>query len=124
MQEEINSLAKSKTLAAVREDIDRWEGKLQEYDKCGGDHMSDKTKTIVALKMLPPTAPSSLKMALKDIRDFEVFKDELRSNIKYLQDFGGLGGPAAHMAQNDLTKWWSHSPIGLCYSLHVESLLR
>ena len=57
--------------------------------------MSDKTKIIVCLKMLPQTTPSSLKMALKGIKDFEGFKDELRSNIKYLHDFGGLA--SAHL---------------------------
>ena len=34
-------------------------------------------------------------MALKGVTNFEVFKDELRSNIKYLEDFGGLG--SAHL---------------------------
>ena len=45
----------------------------------------------------PP--PSSLKMALKDARDFEQFKDELRGSIKYLQDFGGLA--SVHMIGSD-----------------------
>ena len=44
--------------------------------------------------MLPTITPSSLKMALKGIGDFEMFKDELRNNIKYLQDFSGLTGAA------------------------------
>ena len=95
MQSDINVPAKSKRLGDVMDDIEAWEGRLLDYYKCGGDHMSDKTKIIVCLRMLPPTTPSSLKMALKDLKDFEVFKDELRNNIKYLQDFGGLA--AAHL---------------------------
>ena len=99
MQGDINVPSKSKRLTDVMEDIDTWEGLLLEYHKCGGDPMSDKTKIIVCLKMLPQTTPSSLKMALKGIKDFEVFKDELRTNIKYLQDFGGLA--SAHMIGED-----------------------
>ena len=64
--------------------------------------MFDKTKIIVCLSMLPQTTPSSLKMALKDLREFEAFKDELRSDIKYLQDFGGLA--SAHILGDGSTE--------------------
>ena len=100
MHGDVNKPNVSARLADVMEDIDKWEGKLIEYYKCGGDVLSDKTKKIVVLKMLPPNTPSSLKMALKGIGDFETLKDELRNNIKYLQDFGGLTGAAAHLAHD------------------------
>ena len=83
------------------EDIDSWEGKLLEYYKCGGDqrpHVRQDDNHRV-----PPHAaaqhPSSLKMALKDLRDFEQVKDESAATFKYLQDFGGLA--SAHMVGTD-----------------------
>ena len=99
MHGDVNKPAVSHRLTDVMDDVDKWEGQLLEYYKCDGDALSDKTKKIVVLKMLPPNTPSSLKMELKGIQDFETFRDGLRNNIKYLQDFGGLSGAAAHMAQ-------------------------
>ena len=99
MQSDVNVPPKSKRLADVMDDIDTWEGQLLEYYKLGGDHMSDRTKIIIYLRMLPQATPSSFKMAFKGVGDFESSKDELRSNIKYLQDFGGLA--AAHVMADE-----------------------
>ena len=89
MHGDVHRPAPSKRLADVLGDIDRWEGMLVEFYRCGGAKLHDKTKVIVAMKMLPPNTPASLKMALKGIHCFETFKDELRQNIKFLEDFSG-----------------------------------
>ena len=92
MQREVNAPKQSKKLSEYMEDLAVWEGELTEYHKCGGDPMSDKTKIIIALRMLPFNTPSGIKVPLKTQKDFEDFKDQVRSDIRFLQDFGGSGG--------------------------------
>ena len=98
MHGDVHRPPSSKRLAEVMGDIDRWENMLVEFYRCGGEPLTDKTKVIIAMKMLPSTTPASLKMALKGIYCFEKFKDELRQNIKFLEDFSG----PAHMAQANM----------------------
>ena len=64
---------KSKKLSDVVKDTDQWEAQLFNDYKRGGDHMFERTQ-IVCLRMLPARTPSSLKIALKGISEFEIFK--------------------------------------------------
>ena len=90
----------SKRLTDVIGDIEAWEGRLTEYYRCGGDRLSDRTKVITAIDMLPPDTPHTLMLALKDMRDLEKLKDQLRQDIRFLEDFGGLKKAAAHIIEN------------------------
>ena len=92
----------SKRLADVIADIEAWEGRLVEYYRCGGDRLSDRTKVITAIDMLPPDTPHSPMLALKDVRDIEKLKDQLRQDIRFLEDFGGLRKVGAHIVENPL----------------------
>ena len=96
----INNPPPSKRLSDVMSDLETWENRLVDYYRCGGDPISEKTKVIIGLKMLPSTAPASLKLALKGIHNFEKFKDEVRQNIRFLEDFGP-GHATAHMVGDD-----------------------
>ena len=60
--------------------------------------MSDNTEISIGLRMIPANTLSSLKFALRAIKKIEPYKDEVRSSVKYLQNYGALGGAAAHMA--------------------------
>ena len=81
MHGDVHRPPSSKRLADVMYDIDKWETLLREYYRCGGSPLTDKTKVVVAMKMLPPSTPASVKMALNSIASFEAFKAELGQNI-------------------------------------------
>ena len=90
----------SKKQTDVIADIETWEGELTEYYKCGGDILTDRTKVLTALGMMPPETPHSLMLTLKDLRDLNKFKDQLRQDIRFLEDFGGLRKAAAHIVES------------------------
>ena len=90
----------SKRLTEVIADIEAWEGRLTEYYRCGGDRLSERTKVITAIDMMPPDTPHTVMLALKDMRDLEKLKDQLRQDIRFLEDFGGLKKAAAHIVEN------------------------
>ena len=75
---------------------DMWENKLLDFYRCGGDPFSDGTKVIIGLKMLPQGTPSSVMMALRTIRCFESFKDELRTNIRFPRGLRLVARPLTH----------------------------
>ena len=101
MHNGIHSPAQSRRLADVMMNIDTWESHLREYYECGGDAIPDKTKIVIAMGMLPPTAPASLRRALRGITEFDAFKHELRGEIKFLEDYGGLPGGGANVLHDD-----------------------
>ena len=101
MHNSIHSPTPSRRLADVMMTIDTWESQLREYYECAGDMIPDKTKIVIAMTMPPQVAPASLRRALRGISDFDTFKHELRGEIKFLEDLGGLPGGGANMLHDE-----------------------
>ena len=94
MHRDVHHPPMSKNLQEVMADIDTWEGHLTEFVACGGPPLPEMTKVISAMGILPKDTPTYIKMCLKDVEDLESFKDSLRQNIQFLNDFSGRGSPA------------------------------
>ena len=87
----------AKNIKEVIQNLNTWEGELDEYYRCGGEKLSEITKLRTAHKMLPDATPSSVGLSVKCCVNYDAFKKELRTTLRYLEDFGGMKGAAAHM---------------------------
>ena len=87
----------SKNTKEVIQDLNTWEGELDEYYRCGGEKLSEITKLRTAHKMLPDATPSSVRLSVKSCLNYDAFKKELRTTLRYLEYFGRMKGAAAHM---------------------------
>ena len=52
------------------------------------------------MKKLPHNTPSQVRRALRDIKDYSLFKHELHGEIRYLEDYGGMPA-AAHVVNQE-----------------------
>ena len=59
--------------------------------------MPDGTKVIIAMGMLPLSTNSSVRLALKGLRDYASFKDTLRENVRFQEEHGGGGYGSANL---------------------------
>ena len=100
MHRDVHNPPMSRSLQHVMEDIDTWEGQLTEFVAAGGAPLPEMTKVISAMGILPKDTPTYVKMCLKDIEDLESFKDALRQNIQFLNDFTNRGNPGAHVLED------------------------
>ena len=96
MHKDVTRPTASRRLTDVMRDLEKWESKLAEYYRFGGDQLSDKTLPLTALDMLPSRTNPSVHMAIHTARTYEELKVTLRKTITYLEDHGALGGPSAH----------------------------
>ena len=105
MHKDITRPPPSKTLGEYENDLDRWEGDLEEYYRCGGEVMGVKTKVLTAKDMLPSDTDAAVHLAVKnDIDDYDSYRKNIRESIQYLTDHGVIGrrrGGAAQALEED-----------------------
>ena len=85
MHNNIFAPATSKRLGEVLPDIDKWEGALNSFYRLGGTTIPDMTKVMIAMGTLPARTNTSIRLALKGITDYAVFKDTLQDNVRFLE---------------------------------------
>ena len=90
----------AKNPGEVMEAIDNWEGIEREYYRCGGPMIDEMTRVVIVMKILPPQTPAHLKLSLRKITEYEDLKDEVRANIRFLEDHGGLKSAGAHVVED------------------------
>ena len=56
-----------KRLADVERDLDKWESDLDEYYRCGGDRLGERTVVFTAKTILPPSTGAAVWMAVKKL---------------------------------------------------------
>ena len=62
--------------------------------------MFELTMLRTAHKMLPEATPSSVRPAVRNCANYDSFKKELRTTLRYLEDYGGMkGAAAAHVVE-------------------------
>ena len=49
--------------------------------------------------MLPDTTPASVRPSVKNCAKYDTFKRELRTTLRYLEDFRGMKSGAAHVVE-------------------------
>ena len=54
----------SKGLSDLLHDLDVWEGERDEYYRCGGDRLSDRSEIMTARKIFPSGTPDSYRVAV------------------------------------------------------------
>ena len=118
MHRDVHNPPMSRGLQHVMEDIDAWEGQVTEFVAAGGAPLPEITKVISAMGILPKDTPTYVKMQLKDIEDLESFKDNLRQNIQFMNDFTNRGAPGAHLLEDP------RSPMPGGGSIESPTLLR
>ena len=89
MHRDIINPKASKSLNDLLHDLNVWEGERDEYYRCGGDRLSDRSEIMTAHKLFPANTPESYRTAVRYCRSFDEFKRELRDTMRYLEDSGG-----------------------------------
>ena len=102
MHDRVTHPKASKTVKDVIQDLNIWEDELAEYYRCGGEHLTELTKLRTAHKMLPDSTPSSVRLSVKNCVSYDTFKKELRTTLRYLEDYGGMKGATAHMVEQPM----------------------
>ena len=97
MHDQVTHPKPSKHVKEIIQDLNTWEGELDEYYRCGGEHLSEITKLRTAHRMLPDTTPASVRLSVKNCVNYDTFKRELRTTLRYLEDFGGMKSGSAHL---------------------------
>ena len=87
----------SKNVNEVLHDLNAWEGQLEEYHRCGGGRLDERTRLLSAHSMIPHDTNPSIKLSVKKALTYEDFKRELRTTLNYLDSFNMARGPGAHM---------------------------
>ena len=69
---------------------------VAESSACAGMPVQDGT---LAWWVLPDTTPASVRLSVKNCVNYDTFKKELRTTLRYLEDFGGMKSGAAHLVE-------------------------
>ena len=100
MHRSVHNPPTSKRLGDVLHDLDAWEGRLNEFYRCGGETIPDGTKIIIAMSILPSNTDTSIVLALKNIRGYAEFKDAIRDNVRFISEHTQRGAPS-HVVEQD-----------------------
>ena len=65
MHREVTRPRASANLAQLEKDLDKWEADLEEYYRCGGDRLAERTKVITARDFLPERTDAAVWLAVK-----------------------------------------------------------
>ena len=97
MHKDVTYPPPSRALTELEADLNRWEADLEEYYRCGGEHMQPKTKLMTAKNMIPKGTNPAVHLAVRNCVTYEEFRQELRATITYLSDRGVIGGAQVHV---------------------------
>ena len=77
----------SRNVGEVLHDLNVWEGHLEEYYRCGGAPLDERTNLLTTHRMIPHDTNPSIKLAVKKVGDYEGVKRELRTTLNFLDSF-------------------------------------
>ena len=112
MHNDVTRPNSSKRLADVERDLDKWESDLDEYYRCGGDRLGDRTKVLTAKTMLPHNTDAAVWLAIKNCPTYAEYRRVLRESIQYLIDHGVGSAARAHVLDEEVQDQPPLSPGG------------
>ncbi len=100
MHREVTRPRHSASLANLERDLDKWEADLDEYYRCWGDRLQERTKVMTAKDIIPEKMDASVLMAVRNCSTYSDLRYELRESVRYLLDHGVGGGRlGAHLME-------------------------
>ena len=98
MHKPVRNPPTSKMPGGVLANLDKWEGQLTAYFKCGRPVVPDGTKVLIAMGVPLSSTNASVRLALMGINVYATSKDTLRENVRFREEHGQhLGSGDAHL---------------------------
>ena len=97
MHNDVARPSASKRLADVEGDLGKWESDLDEYYRCGGDRLGERTMVLTAKTKIPPSTDAAVWLAIKGCETYADFRTTLRGCTQYLIDHGVGNAARAHL---------------------------
>ena len=100
MHGEVTRPKASRNMVELEKDLDKWESELEEYYRCGGERLGERTKVMTAKHFLPQNTDAAIWLAIKSCQTYSAFRTDLREATQYLFDHGAIHGPMrAHVVE-------------------------
>ena len=97
MYREILNSKASRHINDVLHGLNAWEGQPEEYYRCGGGRLGERTRLLTAHSMIPRDTNPIIKLAIKKAQTYEEFKRELRTTLNFLDSFRAARTPGVHV---------------------------
>ena len=91
----------SKRPADVERDLDKWESDLDEYYRCSGHRLGERTMVLAAKTIILPSTDAAVWLAIKGCETYADFRTTLRGCMQYLINHCMGNAARAHLVDLD-----------------------